>query len=41
MLDMPRQSFTRMLIYQAPYVVMQAIAVGIVGQARGRGSTTP
>jgi diguanylate cyclase (GGDEF)-like protein len=35
-LDMPRQSFTRMLLYQAPYVVMQAIAVGIVGRARDR-----
>ncbi len=34
--DMPRQSFTRMLLYQAPYVVMQAIAVGIVGRARNR-----
>ena len=34
--DMPRQSFTRMLLYQAPYFIMQAIAVGIVGQARGR-----
>jgi diguanylate cyclase (GGDEF)-like protein len=32
--DMPRDSFTRMLIYQAPYFVMQIIAVAIVGQAR-------
>ncbi len=36
-LDMPRQSFTRMLLYQAPYFVMQAIAVSIVGRAKGRG----
>ena len=34
--DMPRQSFTRMLLYQAPYFIMQAIAVSIVGQAKGR-----
>ena len=34
--DMPRQSFTRMLLYQTPYFIMQAIAVGIVGQAKGR-----
>jgi diguanylate cyclase (GGDEF)-like protein len=31
--DMPRQSFTRMLVYQTPYFVMQAIAVAIVGQS--------
>ena len=35
-LDMPRQSFSRMLIYQAPYFVMQALAVSIVAQARNR-----
>jgi diguanylate cyclase (GGDEF)-like protein len=34
--DMPRQSFMRMLLYQSPYFVMQAIAVGIVAQAKGR-----
>ena len=32
--DMPRQSFTRMLVYQTPYFVMQAIAVAIVGQSK-------
>ncbi len=32
--EMPRDSFTRMLAYQAPYFIMQAIAVAIVGQAR-------
>lgn len=36
--DMPRHSFTRMLLYQSPYFIMQAIAVGIVGQARQRSS---
>jgi diguanylate cyclase (GGDEF)-like protein len=34
--DMPRQSFMRMLIYQSPYFIMQAIAVGIVAQAKSR-----
>lgn len=31
--DMPRQSFIRMLLYQSPYFIMQAIAAGIVAQA--------
>ncbi len=31
--DMPRQSFMRMLLYQLPFFAMQAVAVGIVGQA--------
>jgi diguanylate cyclase (GGDEF)-like protein len=35
--DMPRESFTRMLIYQAPYFVMQAIGAWIVWAARRRG----
>ncbi|MCX7302839.1 MAG: GGDEF domain-containing protein [Hyphomicrobiales bacterium] len=35
---MSRQSFARMLIYQSPYFVMQAIAVGIVARARMRSS---
>ena len=35
-LDMPRQSFTRMMIYQAPYFAMQAIGVGIIGQTKSR-----
>src|SRR5690606_32669721 len=34
--DMPRGSFLRMALYQAPYFVMQAIAVGIVLRAAGR-----
>jgi diguanylate cyclase (GGDEF)-like protein len=34
--DMPRQSFMRMLLYQSPYFIMQAIAVGIVAQAKMR-----
>lgn len=34
--DMPRQSFVRMLLYQSPYFVMQAIAAGIVAQAKAR-----
>ena len=34
--DMPRQSFMRMLLYQSPYFIMQAIAVGIVAQAKSR-----
>jgi diguanylate cyclase (GGDEF)-like protein len=34
--DMPRQSFVRMLIYQSPYFIMQAMAAGIVAQAKAR-----
>jgi len=34
--DMPRQSFVRMLLYQSPYFIMQAIATGIVAQAKIR-----
>jgi len=34
--DMPRQSFNRMMIYQAPYFVMQLIAAVIVLKARQR-----
>ena len=34
--DMPRQSFMRMLLYQSPYFIMQAIAVGIVAPGEGR-----
>lgn len=34
--DMPRQSFTRMLLYQSPYFIMQAIAAGIVVQSQAR-----
>jgi diguanylate cyclase (GGDEF)-like protein len=33
---MSRQSFTRMLLYQSPYFVMQAIAAGIVARSRVR-----
>jgi diguanylate cyclase (GGDEF)-like protein len=33
---MPRQSFMRMLLYQSPYFIMQAIAVGLVAQAKTR-----
>ena len=36
MKDMPRQSFMRMMLYQSPYLIMQAIAVGIVAQAKSR-----
>ncbi len=36
--DMSRQSFMRMLLYQSPYFIMQAIAVGIVAQAKVRSS---
>lgn len=35
--DMPRMSFMRMLYYQAPYFVMQAIGAWIVWSAKGRG----
>ncbi|RJG43446.1 GGDEF domain-containing protein [Mesorhizobium sp. DCY119] len=35
--DMPRQSFTRMMYYQAPYFMMQAIGAWIVFAARRRG----
>ncbi len=35
-LEMPRQSFTRMLAYQSPYFIMQAMAAGLVAQARTR-----
>jgi diguanylate cyclase (GGDEF)-like protein len=34
--DMPRQSFMRMLLYQSPYFIMQAIAAGIVARAKMR-----
>ena len=34
--DMSRQSFMRMLLYQSPYFIMQAIAAGTVAQAKGR-----
>lgn len=34
--DMPRQSFVRMLLYQSPYFIMQAIAAGLVAQSRAR-----
>ncbi len=34
--SMPRDSFMRMVIYQSPYFIVQAIAVGIVAQARKR-----
>jgi diguanylate cyclase (GGDEF)-like protein len=34
--DMPRQSFLRMLLYQSPYFIMQAIAAGIVAQSKIR-----
>jgi diguanylate cyclase (GGDEF)-like protein len=34
--DMPRQSFTRMLYYQTPYFVMQAIGAWIVWSAKER-----
>ena len=34
--DMSRQSFMRMLLYQSPYFIMQAIAVGIVAKAKTR-----
>ena len=37
--DMPRQSFTRMLLYQSPYFVMQAIAVG--HRRPGQGTQPP
>ncbi|MBX3583953.1 MAG: GGDEF domain-containing protein [Rhizobiaceae bacterium] len=35
-LHMSRESFVRMLIYQSPYFVMQAIAAGLVAQSRAR-----
>lgn len=35
--DMPRESFTRMLYYQTPYFLMQAVGAWIVGKARIRG----
>jgi diguanylate cyclase (GGDEF)-like protein len=34
--DMSRQSFMRMLLYQSPFFIMQAIAVGTVAQSRVR-----
>jgi hypothetical protein len=34
--DMSRQSFMRMLLYQSPYFIMQAIAAGTVAQAKVR-----
>jgi diguanylate cyclase (GGDEF)-like protein len=34
--DMPRQSFMRMLLYQSPYFILQAIAAGTVAQAKVR-----
>ncbi|MDQ2633976.1 MAG: GGDEF domain-containing protein [Pseudomonadota bacterium] len=33
---MPRESFTRMLLYQLPYFTMQAIAVALVARAKRR-----
>ena len=35
-IEMPRDSFVRMLIYQSPYFIMQAIAAGTVAQAKVR-----
>jgi diguanylate cyclase (GGDEF)-like protein len=35
--DLPRDSFLRMLLYQAPYAIMQAACVGIVLQSKKRG----
>ena len=35
-LSMPRQSFMRMMLYQAPYFAMQALGVGIILQAKSR-----
>ncbi|MEW9805824.1 GGDEF domain-containing protein [Mesorhizobium marinum] len=34
--DLSRQSFMRMLLYQSPFFVLQAIAAGIVAQSKGR-----
>lgn len=34
--DMPRDSFSRMLLYQLPYFMMQAVGVGIVWSAKSR-----
>jgi diguanylate cyclase (GGDEF)-like protein len=34
--DMPRNSFSRMLLYQSPYFLMQAVGVGIVWSAQSR-----
>lgn len=34
--DLPRHSFTRMIIYQTPYFLMQAIAAGLVLRAPGK-----
>ena len=34
--EMPRESFTRMLLYQSPYFIMQAIAAGIVIRSAAR-----
>lgn len=34
--DMPRDSSVRMLLYQAPYFLMQAVGVGIVWSAKSR-----
>jgi hypothetical protein len=34
--DMPRNSFSRMLLYQLPYFLMQAVGVGIVWSAKSR-----
>lgn len=34
--DMSRQSFTRMLIYQTPFFIMQALAAGTVAQSKTR-----
>ncbi|MBN9242580.1 MAG: GGDEF domain-containing protein [Mesorhizobium sp.] len=34
--DLPRQSLLRMMAYQLPYAVMQAVGFGIVWAARGR-----
>ncbi|HEV2896400.1 MAG TPA: GGDEF domain-containing protein [Pseudaminobacter sp.] len=34
--DMPRNSFSRMLLYQLPYFLMQTVGVGIVWSAKSR-----
>jgi len=34
--DMPRDSFMRMLLYQSPYFIMQAVAAGTVAQTKIR-----
>ena len=34
--ELPRQSFTRLALYQAPFAIMQAIAAGIIWKAGAR-----